>query len=50
MTTKTEIKQDLDHIVNQNDVIVSTLIKILEAIDSKEIQGIRIALQEKILN
>ena len=45
-----QLKQELDHIVNQNDVIVSTLIKILEAIDSKEIQGIRIALQEKILN
>lgn len=50
MATKKEIKQDLDHIVNQNDVIVSTLIKILEAIDSKEIQGIRIRLEEKLIN
>lgn len=48
--TEEEIKQELEHVINQNDVIVSTLIKILEAIDSKEIQGIRIALQEKILN
>lgn len=48
--TEEEIKQELEHVTHQNDVIIATLIKILEAIDSKEIQGIRIALQEKILN
>ncbi len=45
-----QTREALDHITHQNDVVISTLIKILEAIDSKEIQGIKIALKEKIYN
>ena len=49
MVTLKEIKEDVEHVRYQNDVIVSTLIKILEAIDNKEIQGIKIMLTEKAL-
>ncbi len=49
MVTMKEVKEMIDHVSNQNDVIVSTLIKILEAIDNKEIQGIKIMLTEKTL-
>jgi len=49
MVTLKEIKEDVQHVSNQNDVIVCTLIKILEAIDNKEIQGIKIMLTEKAL-
>ncbi len=49
MGTLKEIKEQVDHVKYQNDVIVSTLIKILEAIDNKEIQGIKIMLTEKVL-
>lgn len=49
MVTLKEVKEMIDHVSNQNDVIVSTLIKILEAIDNKEIQGIKIMLTEKTL-
>jgi len=49
MVTLKEIKEDVEHVRYQNDVIVSTLIKILEAIDNKEIQGIKVMLTEKAL-
>jgi len=49
MVTLKELSEDVEHVKYQNDVIVSTLIKILEAIDNKEIQGIKIMLTEKAL-
>ena len=49
MVTLKEMKEVVDHVSNQNDVIVCTLIKILEAIDNKEIQGIKVMLTEKAL-
>jgi len=49
MVTLKEMKEVIDHVSNQNDVIVCTLIKILEAIDNKEIQGIKVMLTEKAL-
>jgi len=43
------IDDNVNHISFQNDVIISTLVKILEAIDSKEIQAIKIRLEEQII-
>lgn len=44
-----KIDRNVEHVSNQNDVIISTLVKILEAIDSKEIQGIKIRLEEQVM-
>ena len=41
MVTMKEIKEVVDYVSRQNDVINSTLIKILEAIDNKEIKEIK---------
>ncbi len=49
MVTMKEIKEVVDYVSRQNDVINSTLIKILEAIDNKEIKEIKGMLTEKTL-
>lgn len=44
-----KLEQNVEHITNQNDVIISTLVKILGAIDDKQIEAIKIRLEEQII-
>jgi len=43
------LEENIQHVKYQNDVIISTLVKILDAIDSKQIEAIKIRLEEQII-
>ncbi len=44
-----KLEENVKHISDQNDVIISTLVAILTAIDDRQIEAIKIRLQEQVL-
>ena len=44
-----KLEENIQHVKYQNDVIISTLVKILGAIDDKQIEAIKIRLEEQII-